>query len=238
VHDFRVAVKRLRSYFKLYAAICGTEYHKKTFAQTTELFSVLGKHRNMEMSRDLLLSMVQKNREMLTPLLRYLESTLDEAAEYCRRSIKEYTMEELPKLTATVEEGLKDFSAEDVLGMTKSLIASSMERIRHDMAHFEEKSHLVRKALKDIFYWVKIFDDDEVLKKTEGKTADNILNRLGLIQDHEVMIKIVRSFRNTLLAKGTAEHEFIKKIEGRAKRKKKALLEQARDLTDKLISAS
>ena len=238
VHDLRVAVKRLRSYFKLYTAICGMEYHKKTFSQTTELFSVLGKHRNIEMSRDLLLSMVQKNREMLTPLLRYLELTLDEAAEYCRRSIQEYAMQELPTLTTTVEEGLKDVSAEDLLRMTGDLVASSLERTTHHMAHFEEKSHLVRKALKDIFYWVKIFDEDELLKKAEVKTIDDILNRLGLIQDHEVMITIAKSFRHTLLARGTGEYEFIKKIESRAKRKKKALLEEAKDMTDELIYAS
>src|SRR5215470_5166668 len=58
-HDVRVAIKKIRSYRKLHAALFDKkEPHK---GQTIrELFSVLGRHRNMDIAKTLLISLSGK----------------------------------------------------------------------------------------------------------------------------------------------------------------------------------
>src|SRR5215831_4740314 len=63
VHDLRVAVKKLRCYFRLYLALSSQKRDKVAFAATRELFSVFGRHRNIEISRKLLVSFAGKNKE-------------------------------------------------------------------------------------------------------------------------------------------------------------------------------
>jgi len=109
--------------------------------------------------------------------------------------------------------------------------------VKHDLKHFNERSHLVRKELKNIFYWAKIFEDDGLLTKAQMRSIDKILEHLGNIQDHEVMIANLKNFRKTILSKGVEEYEFIKKIELRAQRKKNVLLEKAQHATEQLVDS-
>jgi CHAD domain-containing protein len=237
VHDLRVAIKKLRSYFKLYVALAEKEFDKTLFASTGELFSLLGKQRNIEITRKILLTMAHIKRESLSPVLIYLQLIQDQVAEYCRRSIRHYKQEELVDLTTRLEKGLGSFSAEEILNGTRKLIASSMDNIKDHLNHFDEESHLVRKDLKDIFYRAKIFGNEDLLSKEKLKTIDKILDQLGNIQDHEMMITNLKGFRKTILSKRVDEYSFIKKIEDRAKKRKKSLLRKANDMTVKLVGS-
>jgi CHAD domain-containing protein len=109
-----------------------------------------------------------------------------------------------------------------------------MDNIKDHLNHFEEESHLVRKDLKDIFYRAKIFGNENLLSKEKLKTIDKILDHLGNIQDHEMMVKNLKGFRKTIISKGIDEYSFIKKIEDKAKKQKKNLLRKANEMTGKL----
>jgi len=237
VHDLRVAIKKLRSYFKLYVALSEKEFDKTLFASTGELFSLLGKQRNIEITRKILLKMAQVKREPLSPLLLYLQLIQDQVGEFCRRSIRHYKKEELVDLTAHLEKGLENFSPEEILEGTKKVIASSMDNIKDHLNHFDEESHLVRKDLKDIFYRAKIFGNEDLLSKEKIKAIDKTLDHLGNIQDHEMMITNLKGFRKTVLSNRVDEYSFIKKIEDRAKKRKKSLLRKANDMTSKLVGS-
>jgi CHAD domain-containing protein len=234
VHDLRVAIKKLRSYFKLYVTLSEKEFDKTLFASTGELFSLLGKQRNIEITRKLLLNLAHVKRDSLSPVLIYLQLIQDQVGEYCRRSIRHYRREELHELTTRLEKGLESFSPEEILDGTRKLIASSMDNIKDHLNHFEEESHLVRKDLKDIFYRAKIFGNENLLSKEKLKTIDKILDHLGNIQDHEMMVKNLKGFRKTIISKGIDEYSFIKKIEDKAKKQKKNLLRKANEMTGKL----
>jgi CHAD domain-containing protein len=117
----------------------------------------------------------------------------------------------------------------------KDLVKSSVEKIKHDLKHFKNQSHLIRKHLKDIFYWSKIFDEEALLTKSKLKTLDKILDHLGSIQDHEVLIANIKYFRKTILSAGITEYHAIKKIENDARKKKDTLLEKANNLTKEWI---
>ena len=237
VHDLRVAIKKLRSYFKLCMTLSGKEPDKTLLAMTSELFSTLGRHRNIEICRKLLLKLAHVNRESLSPVLIYLQLIQEQVGEYCRRSIRQYEKEELDRLTPRLTEGLEIFTLEEILEGTKKLIASSMDNIKEHLDHFEDESHIVRKDLKDIFYRAKIFAHDNLLSKEKLKTIDKILNHLGNIQDHEVLIKNLKGFRKTILSKRLDEYSLIKKIEDKAKKQKKNLLRKASEVTGKLADS-
>jgi CHAD domain-containing protein len=237
VHDLRVAIKKLRSYFKLYLTLAEKEFDKTLFASTRELFSLLGKQRNIEITRKLLLSLAHVKRESLSPVLIYLQLIQDEVGEYCRRSIRRYKKEELVELTTRLENGLESFSPEKILDGTRKMIATSMDDVKDHLNHFEEESHLVRKDLKNIFYRAKVFENENLLSKGELKTIDKILDHLGNIQDHEMMIKNLKAFRKTILSKRIDEYSFIKKIEDNAKKRKKSLLRKANEITRKLAES-
>jgi len=138
-------------------------------------------------------------------------------------------------LTTQLTQNLENLSTEESLNRVKDVIASSMENVKHDLKHFKNKSHLIRKHLKDVFYWTKIFDDEAIFIKTQIKTIDKVLDLLGHIQDHEVLISNLKYFRKTVLSDSISEYDMIKKMETRAERKKERLLEGANKLTEELL---
>ena len=51
-HKIRVGIKKLRAYFKLYFFIYKKEETKELFKDTVDLFSLLGKHRNIQINKE------------------------------------------------------------------------------------------------------------------------------------------------------------------------------------------
>lgn len=236
IHDLRVAIKKLRSCFKMYSQLVKKKGRKELTAGIDSLFSILGKHRNVEMSKKLLVSFAGKNTAVVNPILVYLQLLQDQAGEYSRPAIKQFEPGKLEALTNQMETGLEDLNNEEILPKTKEIFDSSVEKVEDDLKHFEERSHLVRKQLKDIFYQSKILHGKGQFSKSQLKTLDTILDHLGNVHDHEVLISLLKTFRKTILSKGMKETTMIKKIEGRAKKKKNSLLEKAYNSIEELIS--
>ena len=76
-----------------------------------------------------------------------------------------------------------------------------------------------------------------MLSKEKLKTIDKILDNLGNIQDHEMMVKNLKAFRKTILSKRVDEYSFMEKIEDKAKKRKKSLLRKANDMTGQLAES-
>src|ERR1044072_4521270 len=72
-HDLRVAIKKLRSCFKIYSELAKKKNKRGLPADIDSLFSILGKQRDIEMSKALLLSLGGKNKALLNPILVYLQ---------------------------------------------------------------------------------------------------------------------------------------------------------------------
>ena len=236
IHDLRVAIKKLRSCFKMYAGVI-KKGHKKEFpADIDSLFAILGKHRNIEMSKTLLTSLAGKNATFLTPVLVYLQLLQDQASEYSRPTIRQFESKELDALTNNIETEFKYLNDEEVLSKTNGMVDSSLKKVQDDLKHFKERSHLVRKQLKDIFYQAKMFHGKSSFTKPQLKNLDTILDHLGNIHDHEVLISNLKNFRKTILSNTMKEYAIIKRIETRAKKKKDDLLDKAYESTEKLIA--
>ena len=107
-----------------------------------------------------------------------------------------------------------------LLSKANEIVNSSVEKVEDDLKHFKERSHLVRKQLKDIFYQSKMFHGKGLFTKSQLKKLDTILDHLGNIHDHEVLISNLKNFRKTILPNTMKEYAMIKRIEERAEKKK------------------
>src|SRR5688572_33125484 len=51
IHKFRINIKKLRAYLRLYILISKRKEDRELFGETEKLFSVFGEHRNMELNK-------------------------------------------------------------------------------------------------------------------------------------------------------------------------------------------
>lgn len=234
IHDLRVAIKKLRSYFKLYLVLSKKE-DKDQLIKTKDLFSVLGRHRNLEIAKQLSVSFARKDTQIKSFLV-YLQLLQDQVAEYCLEVIQRYDLDELNDLTTQMEKEFENFDEDEFHHEAKNVLRSSIENVKDELKNFHEKSHLIRKNLKNCFYWSKMLEGHSPFSKSEIKGIDNILQHLGDVQDYEVLTKNFKNFRKTILSDTMKEYDVIKKIEDRAKKKKDTVLEKANELTEEFAS--
>ncbi len=234
-HDLRVAIKKLRSCFKIYSELAKKKNKRGLPADIDSLFSILGKQRDIEMSKALLLSLGGKNKALLNPILVYLQLLQEQAGEYSRPPIQQIEEEKLEALTSQMETGLANLNDDELLSKSKETINASVNKVEDDLKHFKERFHRIRKQLKDIFYQSKMFHGKSSFSKSQLKILDTILDRLGNVHDHEVLISNLKNFRKTILADTMKEYAMIKRIEERVKKKKDDLLDKAYTSTEELI---
>jgi CHAD domain-containing protein len=235
-HDLRVAVKKLRSCFKLYSGLTKNKHDKKLITGLDSLFSILGKSRDIEMSKNVLLTLGGKNTTLLNPILIYLQLLQDQTSEFGRQTIRQFESTNLEDLTTRIEVNLGKLNDEEILNQAREMINVSIEKVEHDLNHLKERFHPVRKQLKDVFYQSKIFHGQGPLAKPQLKTLDTILDHLGNVHDHEVLISNLKNFRKTILPNTMKEYAMIKRIEERAEKKKDNLLEKAYRSTEELVA--
>jgi CHAD domain-containing protein len=223
VHDWRVAVKKLRSYVKLHGIIFENSQHENLFNETKYLFSVLGRHRNLETSFQLFLNYAKRNENSFPSVKNYFEILLSQTFRFCQLALQEYDSENLNKLTHQIEQNANETD----LGKVKKIIDSDFKSIHRDLKHFNQRFHHTRKQLKNIFYWLKILPGNIVFPNKKLSSVNKTLDYLGAMQDHEVLRRNLRYFRKNILPAGTKEFQEIKKIEKRVLNKKNNLSEKA-----------
>jgi CHAD domain-containing protein len=187
------------------------------------------------MNKKLLLSIGGKNTALLSPILVYLQLLQDQAVEYGRPSIQQFESKKLGTLTNQMEAGLENLNNEELLSKANEMVNSSVEKVEDELKHFKERSHLIRKQLKDVFYQSKMFHGKGLFTKSQLKTLDTILDHLGNVHDHDVLISNLKNFRKTILPNTMKEYAMIKRIEERVEKKKDDLLEKAYRSTEELI---
>jgi len=235
IHDLRVAVKKLRCYAKLCTILFKTTDSKKLLTNTEELFSVLGRHRNIEVCKELLPSFFKKDEPVSIQVLRYLQLLQEQVSQYCKSALDKYERTPLNELTRQIEQNFKDKEEQEIFILMLPVLKSSIKNIKQYLKDFKNRSHRIRKSLKDVFYWSKACPVELVFTKAQLKTIDKILDHLGSIQDHEVLRTNLKIFRKTILTGDIPEYDMIKKTEMKAERKKNNLLQKAHRMTEELI---
>ncbi len=115
IHDLRVAVKKLRSYLKLLTIVFKEKDYDSEFETTEQLFSVLGKHRDIEMGLSLLQAFEQENAVAYTAFSNQLKAVLQQTRAWTQNALKDYDEKELTDLTLQLKQDLKETNGQELL---------------------------------------------------------------------------------------------------------------------------
>jgi CHAD domain-containing protein len=228
VHDWRVAVKKLRSYLKLFFLILGKKYDKDRLAATQKLFRIMGKLRDISMSQAQLTDKVKKDNELYPSLRVYFDYVFSEAEKRTNHSLQLYDAAELQKTGELIAVDLSTISDEEMQHRTMDIIYRQIKKITAQLKTISKKNaHLLRKLMKDLLYWVSICPFPTPVGQDSLKKLSKITDWLGTWQDQQIFLLHIRHFRNDLLAKGADEYSFYTRLEKNIKKKKRESLQKA-----------
>lgn len=235
IHDLRVSIKKLRSYYRLYVNILAKDKDAVFSLATKKLFSVLGRQRNIEISIELFQKL--NGEKKISELEKHFKLFLEETKQSSRSVLKHYAPVELRKSTLEIEKNSSQLEDEKIKRDLLRLFKNSIADVKKHLKDFSENYHIARKKLKDIFYWNEILPENFYFKKQELKSLKTILDHLGDAQDLVVLRSNLKYFRKTFLAKGEEEYRSLHQFEEKIIAKRENYLEKAEEEIRKLFSA-
>ena len=213
IHDLRVCVKKLRAYLKLYGIICRQPDWKNDFTDTEKLFSILGKHRDLEMNIRIL-ELHEKENLSEYPLFKVqLHANLKLSSLRIKPAINDYEEEELKNIGVNIKANLVTLTDDAISTQIEKVVQLHLKKISHHAKKIFSEAHDTRKLMKDVYYWTGLYPGDIFMLTPQKKKLDKILDGLGKWQDHEVLSTNVKHFRQDLVAKGTDEYHDLKRLE-------------------------
>lgn len=233
VHDWRVSVKKIRSYLRLREALTH-EGWKEEFAETKVLFGVTGRQRDVEMSQGLL-TKFQQSKNIQLPLFRKsLASHLTLTRKAVADAVQQYHQTVFLELV-----GKLDISFQMIMDPVQKISMAVEENMKHAaiaMEQFQKNAHEIRKLLKDVYYWLTLLPEGIYFSKKEMKWLDNILDKLGDWQDLFVFHRKLKGFRKEILVKPETEYRSCKTLEQKVAQLQERLLTEAEADVKQLFS--
>src|SRR5689334_20062342 len=95
VHDIRVAIKTMRACVDLFVKISNKKEAEELFKDTEDLFTVLGKQRDIEICQKHIISYEKKNKIECVEFKIHLGSSLERASNWCKNALKKYSRNNL-----------------------------------------------------------------------------------------------------------------------------------------------
>ncbi len=235
IHDWRVAVKKLRSYYKLRTELTGKKDHKKDWKPTDELFRVLGKYRDLQMNLELLNDLEKRYKKEYDLLKEFLRAALPEAEKRIQAVLSIYPGEEQTVYISSLYPILLPFTNTVLIEKIRNLFSTQLKKITGHLNNMETEAHLLRKELKDIFYWLVICPPNSVILSSLLKSLEKNLDRLGAWQDHETLRLKIRLYRKEFVPRHTGEYNDYKELESKLKKKNSDLLESIKNQIEKWV---
>ncbi len=237
IHDWRVAVKKLRSYLKLCFLILEKKYEKDLLNSTEKLFRTMGKQRDIEMSQGLLTATEKENTATYPSFRSHLDFAFSAAEKRMKDVLQNYDPGELQKALESIKAGFSQVSEETLKEQTIHIIKKQIKKISILLKDISKKNaHQLRKLMKDLLYWVSICPFPSPIDPGRLKKLNKILDRLGDWQDQEVFLLYSRHFRNDLLAKGSEEFDAHKQMEKKFKKRKQEYLQKTGTMANGFFS--
>ena len=233
VHDWRVSVKKIRSYLRLKEAITH-ELWKEEFFETRVLFGVMGKQRDVEMSQGLLIKFQKSKNLQLLFFKKHLASNLSLTRKAVVDAVQQYHQTSLLELVDKLE--LSFQTIPDPEHQIRIVVEENMKQLIAAMEQFKKNAHEIRKLLKDVYYWLKLLPEEFFVSKKEMKLLDTILDKLGQWQDHFVFHRKLKTFRKEILVKPEPEYKGCKMLEQEVAQTQEKLLAEAETKLSNLIT--
>lgn len=235
IHDIRVATKKLRSYLKLMTVLLKDD-KETAFEKTEQMFSVLGKHRDIEMGLLLLQSLEKENRMAYPVFRRQLKVALQTTEIWVQNSLNKYDEKELADLTSELQQDLKEKNNQELLDKTGAVLNKEFKKLKGLAKHFNNHPHVVRKMLKNIFYWISISPKDLLLNSSQVRKLRKSLGYLGDWQDHEMLYQKIKHFRKDFVPDSREEYLLLKELEKNIESKMEAKFQKAEESVQGFIS--
>jgi CHAD domain-containing protein len=230
VHDLRVSVKKLRACLKLYAIITKKKNWQSLFIETKNLFTILGKERDIEMCLELLSDEEKKSKSDYNNIKIYLQTMLQTAQTWTQYAIKNYHKTELANLTSLLSEGADKPTKEWLIEKTIDAINDNLQQIKD----YYKQPHKIRKLLKDVYYWLKMLPENVLADESLEKKLEGILDDFGNWQNDEMLLTKTKHFRKDNLPDSFEEYDSLKTLEKNVEERKEKLLKDVLHKTKQL----
>ncbi len=228
IHDWRVSVKKLRSYLKLFFLILERKFDKDWLSKSEKLFRITGKLRDISMSQFLLDEAEKKNNVKYSSFKSYLNYSFTVTQKRTDLTIHSFDDNELLKAYEYILLELSNINDEKLQERTVDIIFKQIKKISELLKNFSQKNaHELRKLMKDLLYWATIspFPVPNITDRLNN--LGNITDKFGNWQDMNVFLTKIKYFRSDLLPKKTEEYLLYKTLEKRLKKKNKVHLQKA-----------
>lgn len=224
IHKIRVSIKKLRAYLKLSILICGKKEIKYLFNETDDLFSILGDHRNIEINRQKVDEITDKNESVRRSYLAWLQAMQDKLPTI-PETFSHYDPGTLDQVTLAIQEATDDLDDEHLANKTSAIVFQELKKIKKRMGHFRHNAHRIRIDMKTIYYWLSIFPSNLAFSETEINILDKALQKLGDVQDDEVSLRFIRQFQKAV--PGNQGSEIFKTAKKNLEKSKKQYIKKA-----------
>jgi CHAD domain-containing protein len=227
IHDLRVAIKKLRSYLKLLTILLNKINSGSGLEKTEQLFSILGKQRDIEMGLLLLQAFEKENKITYTAFRFHLKVALQRTEIWVKNALGKYDEKELAELTRQSGQYLKDTNKQELLDKTGIILNKELKKLKRVATHLPGQPHDVRKMLKNIFYWISICPKDFLMNSIQLRKIKKSLDLLGDWQDHEMLHRKIKHFRKDFVPASKEEYLLLKELEKNIIDKMEAMLHKA-----------
>jgi CHAD domain-containing protein len=223
IHDIRVAIKKFRAFLNLYIILKKEPDWEILLSKTENLFDVLGRLRDIEICLTQTTAFEKETNCKCKELKNYLQALLKTTRAWANQEIHLSRKKELAKAALLLKQ---DNSISDSNGFPNNIAAVIRNQLTETKKHFH-KPHLVRKNLKEVYYWIALLPDENTRSLWLDKELHNILDDLGNWQDLEILDVRIQHYRKDYLPKPFKEYQELKYFQTKIRDTKKLLLKSA-----------
>jgi len=234
-HDLRVTIKKTRSFLKLRQELIGEKWREE-FEQTKKLYLTVGRFRDTGMSRLLLLK-YQRNENIIVPSFKKeIGALCGITKRWLKHSATDYDDEKIEAIFTSVHTSFSEIPDEEMETKINNLVKNTFKKVRGLSKHFRKNAHIIRKLLKDVYYWLKAWNPNPFFNATGMKKFKRALDELGFWQDRIEFENRLKHFRKEWLVKGTDEYTAARKLEIVIAKNRKELIDKAEKKINALIT--
>lgn len=231
VHILRVAVKKLRAALELYLLIPEKTLPDDPIPETEQLFSILGKQRDLEICLELIDIFEKETGIKYTELKYYFRTVLSVAHKWTKKAVLQYKRKELDEIALLLKTATQVNEPENLKNKIKGIINTHLSNCRK----YYKKPHKLRQYLKEIYYWTKMIPASLLFPVEFEKELQQVLDDFGNWQNLTVFEIKLKHFRKDYLPKKFPEYVTTKIMEAGVKEKKEKLLIVALNKTGGLM---
>lgn len=237
IHDARVAMKKLRSYARLSDKVMRTSLRAALLPFAT-LYLTCGACRDAYNAIRLLETFSHRLERRFPLFEAYLKISLQAHARYLRKVFTILPISESDWQLLSQPQGLSERVSLQALRAMQDETQALWESVEMPASDRNaEALHDLRKALKQLFYWLEVVPASDSFAFHDFKALRTLNSLFGKWQDLHQLERRVQLFRQEFLGKGTSERRDLKLLLKSIAQEKRKLYSSMTDKLSLLLEA-